>query len=364
MKNFWLPILCVTAISGCAAMSGDSGLDDYNQQAQLPEIKAYLIENNYPGNPYMPVYKNIQSYAASGGAREAELIRLVYGKYPLVRGMIDPMFSPEWLLERFSYGYQYEDGGRELKRDLAVYKVVSSSEDYKKAEALTVKALELNQKGSFDMRDLMAEPVATSESYLAIGEQRLVATVAHPKLYKLKSSPLVGVNLPGLLYYLEANGGKDYGTGDYFRVGDKAEKLKFSVIGRSVTYKQDNIPMYSISGPGEFKLQISLAGQTLELPIEVVELPFRKGDSVDAVIESLGLPDEEKTYTASWPCAETANGFRYEPSASQGTILVVHWAYDKYPALVLEIGAYSSTVKYVGSKSKVSLDEFGRESCG
>ena len=68
--------------------------------------------------------------------------------------------------------------------------------------------------------------------------------------------------------------------------------------------------------PGKTVLSVALCGQSLELPIEVVILPCKYGDTADEIIRALGIPDSRE-----------ANGD------------VEWWSYDRWPKAVLIISS-------------------------
>lgn len=355
-------IVAVAGLAGCAGNSADRASSRglaYEQKLSLPEVKEGLIESNNSGPPYNPVWWRISSFASSGNSYKEGMVKDVYSKYPAVRHGVDEMFTPRWVVEVFKYGYK--GGSREegLKSDLQIYKVAKSEAEYKKAVALVKKAEELRRFGDFGESDLTSEQALVKKYKVDFVEGSYIVESSAPVLYKFKGSSLVGFNLPRFYDYMLIDGKQSHGDYGFYKIDGKPQKAKES--SANINKRVGPGTYYEFNKPGNYSVKFSLAGSSVLASVKVVELPFKQYAPVDVVISKLGLPDSKEMYIESWPCSMSPNGFYHEPSASERVMSVTHFAYDKFPSLILEVK--DGYVIDVGSKPKLALDEPGEDSC-
>jgi hypothetical protein len=344
--------------TGSTTIQSTSNEAQYYQQLVLPEVKEGLIEPNRFGHPYKPVWWKINSYS-SGNAYQQGLVKEVYRKYPGISSEIDQTFTPKWIYEVYKFGYK--GGGREsgLKTDLAIYKAVKSEAEYRMAETLLAKAEELHQFGEFSEEDLSSNYTFIKKYKMDFAEGGFIIENRVPKLYKFKGKPLTGVNLPRFYDYMLKSDQKSLGDYGFHMVDGKPQKIKISSANMEVW--PNGMHYYTFNKAGTYHVTYSLAGKSVRIPIEVVDLPFKEGASMDEVISKFGLPNQDEYYVVSWPCSIQPNGLLHEPSASTRTMAVTHIAYDEYPSLILEL--QNQRVWDVTSKSKLALDNDSRNSC-
>ena len=89
----------------------------------------------------------------------------------------------------------------------------------------------------------------------------------------------------------------------------KAELLRIDVIGDKDPFGN---PITSVLGEGytfrqvgEVEIKISVGDESETLRVTVVPLHLKLGASSAEVIQSLGLPDEKRSFLVSWPDVET-----------------------------------------------------------
>lgn len=149
----------------------------------------------------------------------------------------------------------------------------------------------------------------------------------------------------------------------YFRVNGKAEKLTVRSSNEKVLAGHGQLPTarellagkkwplsrdlnygdnYGLSldavGPGTATVVVSLAGRSVSITMNVVELPINGGGihatTKDEVIKILGLPDKREERYMSWPYSGWVDGIYYSDPKVRG-VSIEHWKYDKYPGLVI-----------------------------
>lgn len=151
----------------------------------------------------------------------------------------------------------------------------------------------------------------------------------------------------------------------YFRVNGKAEKLTVrssnrKILGatrdfrpgkrqmsRDLIYTDDAGLSLTAVGPGVASVTVTLAGQSVSIPMKVVQLPINGGGFRDAaradeaahtkeeVIKILGLPDQRIEDYLSWPDSASVDGIYYSASDPRYGVHIEHWKYNKYPGAVI-----------------------------
>ncbi len=100
-----------------------------------------------------------------------------------------------------------------------------------------------------------------------------------------------------------------------------------------------------IHGVGSAIVTLTLAGQSLELPLKVTKLPVYTCMPTDDLIKLLGLPDKKTLNVVEWPDHKYIDGILYEPSASQEKVYAEHWFYSKYPKVAFAVDGFSFVVE-------------------
>ncbi|MBN1918814.1 MAG: SH3 domain-containing protein [Verrucomicrobia bacterium] len=135
-------------------------------------------------------------------------------------------------------------------------------------------------------------------------------------------------------------------TEGFFRVNGRAEMLRCASSNGSVVHvlgldDDDGVRVEALA-PGRANLLLSLAGQTVMVPLEVVQIPIRTGDFMigeqtgraahtkQDVIKILGLPDERQETLVQWPDSAFFVGQFFSPPAG-ATWRVQRWRYRRYP---------------------------------
>ena len=151
----------------------------------------------------------------------------------------------------------------------------------------------------------------------------------------------------------------------YFRVNGKAEKLTVrssdkkvlagnrfrpweekpegkEQLSRDLRYSDDYGLNLVAVGPGVASITVTMAGQSVSIPMRVVQLPIsglklgRAAHTKDEVIEILGLPDERVERYLAWPDSATVDGIFYSAADHpRYGVSIEHWKYDKYPGAVV-----------------------------
>ena len=144
--------------------------------------------------------------------------------------------------------------------------------------------------------------------------------------------------------------GRQEPTEGFFRIGDKAERLRLKSdaprvvrvygVGDEIRdgYKvtAEYAPAFFFAGPGTATITAEVADLAATAKITVVEIPVSISDESQTVIETLGLPDSKEDIFVEWPESEVIDNILYEPRPNK-LIKASHWRYAKYPGAVLSI---------------------------
>jgi hypothetical protein len=109
------------------------------------------------------------------------------------------------------------------------------------------------------------------------------------------------------------NGETTHGTDGWFKIGGKPYKLSIVTSDEKVLKKSTETLLTPVA-PGEVTVTVSLAGQTVKIPVLVVPLDIGAGESVDSVIRKIGMPDDDQ----------------YDSGA-------YHWKFNRYPGAVVVV---------------------------
>jgi len=97
--------------------------------------------------------------------------------------------------------------------------------------------------------------------------------------------------------------------------------------------------------PGKATITVGFMGgsgtgavpQSVNIALEVVQLPIWDGMTKDEVIHALGVPDDRNSGYVSWPDSKVVDGVYYDTSGNPYGISYEHWCYKRYPGLVLRM---------------------------
>lgn len=131
-------------------------------------------------------------------------------------------------------------------------------------------------------------------------------------------------------------------TGGYIRVNGKGTKIEVSSSNEAIfTVAQDERPAgtgysFVFKAPGKTSIRVKVGDlATIAIPLEVAELAVAEGDTIQAVIDAYGLPDEKENVITSWPESRLKDDVAYKPTATESIIEAQHWSYESLmPSLV------------------------------
>lgn len=97
--------------------------------------------------------------------------------------------------------------------------------------------------------------------------------------------------------------------------------------------------------PGNVTFSVLIGDKKLEIPVEIMEMPFKIKYSeprthipTDVLVEKIGFPDEEKELIINFPDElDTLDGVSYRRSSDSSSSKFTHWHYNKYPNLIFRI---------------------------
>ncbi len=132
-------------------------------------------------------------------------------------------------------------------------------------------------------------------------------------------------------------------TGGFYKVNGKPTEFRFVSNDKNIVeVKKREAPAgtrwdFTFKSEGRTSICVRFGDLFVIMPVTVESLPLKKGDTVEEIIERIGLPDSKDIKYTSWPDAKSHEGIIYAPTASDRIIAASHWEYEKYPLCVLSI---------------------------
>lgn len=165
-----------------------------------------------------------------------------------------------------------------------------------------------------------------------------------PTIYLLKNESYSALDLiivtyennPHLVkdrYYYDIN----FPDGSYFSVNGEAVKYSISSSGNIEISDIGGHKQYMFLRPGKNDITITIGTKSVVISFDTIQLPFAKNESVDKVIEAIGLPTNRKSVYTEWPHTQSIDNIYYNPSAVESKISAKHWTFLKYPYFVVSI---------------------------
>jgi len=138
----------------------------------------------------------------------------------------------------------------------------------------------------------------------------------------------------------------------YCKINDQTEKIHYvssnpkivTVLNHEAT-DTNSAGRIIIHGVGSAIITLTLAGQSLELPLKVTKLPVYTCMPTDDIIKLFGLPDTKTFDIVVWPDHKYIDGLLYEPSASEQKSQAEHWFYNKFPKVVFALDGFPFLVQ-------------------
>ncbi|MEW6227481.1 MAG: hypothetical protein AB1700_05205 [Bacillota bacterium] len=134
--------------------------------------------------------------------------------------------------------------------------------------------------------------------------------------------------------------------GRYLKVGEKTLEVEFLSSDRTVVAPVEN-GYFRVVGPGRATISIRVEDKQVDIPINIVALPFQSGTKVLDVIEKFGLPDYETRVYIPWPDSKFVDGIFYYRKDNGLGQQAHHWMYKAYPGLILSLDEKAQTVRRV-----------------
>ncbi len=209
---------------------------------------------------------------------------------------------------------------------------------------------------------------------LKVGDGELCVRFQFTTLYISANPPKTkGAGYRSSLFvtYRESGGaGHKKPVAGYFRVNGKPEKLTVRSSNEKVisvlAYEELSGLRFCAVGRGSANITVSLAGQSVSIPMKVVAIPVKGPQSggfaamkrgkvahtKEDVIRILGLPDERVTRYLSWPESAFVDGIFYNADDPRWGVSIEHWKYKKFPNAVIHF-AKDGTVAGVRTAHKL-----------
>lgn len=177
-------------------------------------------------------------------------------------------------------------------------------------------------------------PVVVARS----GEGVLWVRAGRHTVYKFRGEDERGFFLS--IKYGEA-GKAIYPAAGYIRVAGNPERVRIRFLdpadGEFIPKPvgSDEGDEMVLKRAGDVHLEVLLGELRAPVRLNVVELPFARNASAEAVISALGVPDETDRKVVMWPNDEWVDGIFYHQSDTSELVSGTHWYYEKYPHLAL-----------------------------
>jgi len=160
---------------------------------------------------------------------------------------------------------------------------------------------------------------------------------------------LVGYRKPGELFADPSAG--------FIPVNGEAQKIKVVSSDSKLVYIHEDGSAH-FRGPGQVAVTLRVAGESISVPITIVEFPITAGmdgeglstkaSSAEDVVKRLGLPDDKTKHRISE--ATVIDCIFYRPNGTYPDAnWPEHWKYKKYPGAVIAIVGNPGWVWSIGS---------------
>lgn len=195
-----------------------------------------------------------------------------------------------------------------------------------------------------------APPLDSSGSQKLVNEKSngLRMTVEASPIYLAKDEPKIAL----ISSFFRVTYDDEWPTGGMFQINGKAERLTFKSSDGNVVrldFNDTGVDGYvHFLSAGDSEIKAAAGDQDATIKIQVIELPFKLGESSQTVVQHFGFPDSKQRHYVDWPDAESIDNIFYKPSAAEGAILVEHWRFNKHPGLVISVS--DDRLYRVGSK--------------
>lgn len=135
-----------------------------------------------------------------------------------------------------------------------------------------------------------------------------------------------------LSVYYDIGGKTVYPTDGWLKVNGKAEKVSVTSSERKVLEDQHSLGIFTPKSPGKCPLTVSVADESVKLPILVVPLDIAGNEATGAVIERLGIPDDELDVFVLRPDSKTVHGIHYYDNLKQTSRKMDNrWKFNSFP---------------------------------
>ena len=101
--------------------------------------------------------------------------------------------------------------------------------------------------------------------------------------------------------------------------------------------KPDLTGLYIFDGEGMIDIGLNVGESRLRIPVELIRVPFKKGNTAIELVEKYGLPASKKPFSVFWPDTKTIDRIIYSPEAGKGAKIGEHWTFAKLPGAIFSI---------------------------
>jgi len=122
-------------------------------------------------------------------------------------------------------------------------------------------------------------------------------------------------------------------TEGYFDIGGRAQKIIVAAKNDGILECEPDRTWLYPREPGESDVVVRVADAEIVVPITVVKLPLKIGDSSKEVIEKLGVPDFKRHAGAAFPDSKRIHNIHYRWNGESAD----HWGYKQFPGAVIVV---------------------------
>ena len=132
----------------------------------------------------------------------------------------------------------------------------------------------------------------------------------------------------------------------YVKIGEETNTITFSSSNEKIikfrpATEFSNQGFFTIYDEGQVSVFVKLDTATVEITLNIVKVPLKDSFLEDEIIDALGLPDYKNNDFIKWPNSKIVDGLFYSTTdrvtGSVYGVSVNHWAYKKYPGLIIRL---------------------------
>jgi len=119
----------------------------------------------------------------------------------------------------------------------------------------------------------------------------------------------------------------------------------------------DLIGHYTFDGAfaGVIHIGLNIGESRLQVPVELIRVPFKKGSTATELVDKYGLPTSQQPFYVEWPISKRIDQILYTPTVRETVFSGEHWTFKDLPGAIFSIqnGAIARIGSWMPFKEKI-----------